>query len=148
MKLNSAVLKVEGGSLSYLKRERKRFRPDKDWWIVEKPYHLHTAREGHLIVPEGFETDGASVPRAFWRLMPPMSEYTRIAVCHDFFYSNDGKVVWIFDGQPVETQINRPRADLLFRDGMKYLDVAAWKVPVMYRAVRAFGGGPWQSKAA
>jgi hypothetical protein len=31
---------------------------------------------------------------------------------------------------------------------MKYLDVAAWKVPVMYRAVRAFGGGPWQSAAA
>ena len=143
-----SVLKVEGGSLAYLKREQRRFRPDKDWWIVDQPYHIYTEREGHLIVPTGFETDGASVPRMFWRLMPPMSEYTRIAVVHDFFYRSDGLCMWEFEGSLLESQIDRPRADEIFRDGMKYLDVARWKIPIMYRAVRAFGGGPWQSAAA
>ncbi len=114
---------------------------------MDRAYHLYTESEGHLIVPTGFETDGASVPRAFWRLMPPMSEYTRIAVVHDFIYYYHGLCVWEFEGVLLETQIDRPRADEIFRDGMKYLDVAGWKIPIMYRGVTTFGAKAWQKEA-
>ena len=139
----SDIIEVSGGSLKYLRREKRRFRSGKDWWVVADPYTLKTAREGELLVPTDFETDGASVPRMFWRMMPPMSEYTRIAVCHDYFYRFKGVCTWFFEGSTVETKITKARADEIFRDGMKYLEVTAWKIPVMYRAVRIGGGREW-----
>lgn len=132
-------VRVEGGSLSYSHREKRRFRFGKDWWVVDSEYHLHSA-EGHLVIPTGFLTDGASVPRAFWGLLQPMSEYTAIAVIHDFFYRHKGVVKWqshTLGGTTIE--VTRRRADVIFRDGMIFLNVAKWKVPVMYQAVRKFG---------
>ena len=73
--------------------------------------------------------------------MPAMSNYTIIAVAHDLFYRNKGVCTWIFDGQEVETKINKARADLLFKEGMEFLKITpAWRIPVMYQAVHRFGG--------
>lgn len=35
-------------------------------------------------VPEGFVSDGASVPRVFWSLFPPVGRYFLAAVLHDY----------------------------------------------------------------
>ena len=84
----------------------------------------------HVLVPRGFITDLASIPRVFWRVIPPTGPYGPATVIHDFLYSN----------QPC----SRKTADRLFLEGMKVLKVAWWKRRVMYRAVRVFGGVPWQ----
>jgi len=42
-------------------------------------------------IPEGFETDGASVPRLFWFIISPYTEALYAAIAHDFQLSVDGK---------------------------------------------------------
>lgn len=43
---------------------------------------------GHT-VPAGFEFDAASVPRVFWRLVPPCMPWLLRASCgHDYLYAN------------------------------------------------------------
>jgi hypothetical protein len=36
-------------------------------------------------IPDGFETDLASVPRVFWAFLPPNGTYEKAAVLHDTF---------------------------------------------------------------
>lgn len=49
-------------------------------------------------VPIGYLTDGASVPRVFWSLIPPWGAYGQAAVLHDwlcenpYFHTPGGKV--------------------------------------------------------
>ena len=44
-------------------------------------------------VPAGFEFDGASVPRLFWWLLPPLSgESAEAAALHDYLYTHRGHV--------------------------------------------------------
>jgi hypothetical protein len=80
-------------------------------------------------VPAGFESDGASLPRFFWRLLghPFNMLYLREAILHDFFY---------------RTQIYpRKIADKLFFELLKK------KMPVrsffIYGALRIFGWIAW-----
>src|SRR5437868_748210 len=39
-----------------------------------------------IVVPAGFVTDFASIPRAFWSGMSPHGQYSRAAVLHDYLY--------------------------------------------------------------
>lgn len=41
-----------------------------------------------IIIPAGFETDGASVPRLLWFLMPPFGVLLKGAILHDFGYQH------------------------------------------------------------
>lgn len=80
-------------------------------------------------VPAGFITDFASVPRFFWRVLPPTGQYGKAAVVHDYLYRTHlaPKVV----------------ADRVFLEGMRVLDVPRWKANIMYAAVHLFGGGAY-----
>lgn len=67
-------------------------------------------------VPEGFETDAASVPRPLWALFPPVGRYFVAAVVHDFMleqgmgWSQSNRVF----GQILESyEINRWRRVLM-----------------------------------
>ena len=87
-----------------------------------------------VIVPEGFKTDFASIPRIFWTILPPDGTYSQSAVLHDFFYS---------------TQVyTRKRSDQIFLESMEVLGVEWWKRKIMYRAVRIFGFLAWKNKNA
>jgi hypothetical protein len=49
------------------------------------------AGEGvEVVVPEGFVTDFASIPRLFWSIAPPYGWYAEAAVVHDLLYSLGG----------------------------------------------------------
>lgn len=37
-----------------------------------------------IIIPDGFRTDLATVPRIFWAMLPPSGTYEKAAVLHDF----------------------------------------------------------------
>jgi hypothetical protein len=84
-----------------------------------------------VLIPAGFETDFASVPRFFWRIVPPWGKYSPAAVVHDFLYATG--------------VVSRRRADKIFLRAMCQLDVAWWRRQLMYRAVRAFGWIPWNN---
>ena len=102
-------------------------------WEVKKPIEAF-AEETNIYVPMGFMTDGASVPRIFWPIMPPMSEtYTNAAVVHDYLYKT-------------QKTKNRKTADKIFLNLMEYLGTPRWKRMIMYRAVRIGGWKPWKKK--
>ena len=63
--------------------------------------------KGCIVVPKGFESDGCSMPRFFWRIFghPFLMEYLREAILHDWLYKTQ-----IFD---------RATADRLFREELE-----------------------------
>ena len=89
-------------------------------------------RSGRVIeVPLGTITDFASVPRIFWRIIPPWGSYSPAAVVHD----------WLYQSGIVE----RKEADDIFLELMERLDVPKWDRTMMYWAVRLGGGPSWDS---
>ena len=55
-------------------------------WRLEEPFEYHVGGEkSHdvIVVPVGFVTDFASVPRAFWSLYPPTGPWAPAAIVHD-----------------------------------------------------------------
>jgi hypothetical protein len=86
---------------------------------------------GTITVPKGFETDFASVPRFFWRIIPPWGKYSPAAVVHDYLYFNG--------------ECGKKKADQVFLELMKRLGVSSWKRRVMFYAVSWFGGSAWDN---
>jgi len=78
-----------------------------------------------VVVPVGFHTDLASVPRPLWAFIPPYGRYIRAAIIHDYLYIKGG--------------LPRRGADRVFLSLMKTDGVPFWKRTLMYAAVRGFG---------
>ena len=75
-----------------------------------------------IIVPRGFVTDFASVPRLFWSMLPPIGRYGYAAIFHDFAY-------W-------QQTARRDEADKLFHETMIELAVGRLTRNVLYYSVR------------
>ena len=85
-----------------------------------------------VAVPEGFITDFASVPRAFWSVMPPSGKYTKAAVLHDYLYQTH--------------LVDKKTADNIFKEAMEVLGVSKFKIWSMYSAVKFFGASSYKNK--
>ena len=55
-----------------------RFDDGRNWTLLHN--FLYHGPQGSWIVPAGFETDFASIPRIFWRLLPPVGRYGKAAL--------------------------------------------------------------------
>lgn len=44
----------------------------------------YVGKDDVIKIPDGFQTDLATVPRIFWAILPPNGVYERAAVLHDF----------------------------------------------------------------
>jgi hypothetical protein len=92
-----------------------------------------------VCVPEGFVSDGASVPRWFWRMLPPFGLYLRAAILHDWLYRSGwcskreaDRLLWIIakrDGTPLWQR-------LLIRTGLAIGGGFTWR---KYARMRANG---------
>jgi hypothetical protein len=77
-------------------------------------------------VPDGYQTDGASVPAALWALYPPFTgEYRRAAVIHDY-YCDSKERSW-------------EETHKVFYFAMRAANVAEKTAKIMYTAVYLFG---------
>jgi len=74
--------------------------------VLQKDMAYYTSK-GCIVVPKGFESDGCSMPRFFWRVFghPFDMQYLREAILHDYLYKTQ-----IFD---------RKTADLIFREELQ-----------------------------
>ena len=95
---------------------------------------LEDLRWGNITVPAGFESDGASVPRFFWRAVfpPGDSQALRAAFLHDYIYRKKPEG-W-----------TRAEADNLFYDVLVIEGVPKWRARLAYWGVRLFGSRCWQ----
>ncbi len=119
-----------------LKKDRKRFQ------LIESfEYWRHTKDDNDIItIPAGYRTDFASVPRFFWRIIPPIGLYGKAAVIHDYLYDNYRARFAQYPATSYFRKKMRKECDLIFLEAMEVLGVSKWKRLLMYRAVRI--GGP------
>lgn len=99
---------------------------------LEENLVIHYRGE-ELIVPAGFETDGASIPWWLWWLCGNPFKFPRViaAVAHDYIYS--GKAPgW-----------TRAEADDFYRDLQIGLKVSRFFASIEWAAVRKFGRSHW-----
>ncbi|KAA8884107.1 DUF1353 domain-containing protein [Nocardia colli] len=96
----------------------------KFWRVVEPLVYQGDSQE--FVIPAGFRTDFASVPRAFVWLVPRYGAYTRAAILHDYLRSS--QAVGIAD------------ADGIFRRCLRELGVTVPRRWMMWAAVRLASG--------
>ena len=76
--------------------------------------------------PAGSIVNGASVPRFFWRLFPPLTgRYREASILHDVYCVNKSRP--------------SPLVHAMFYEKMRHDGVACWKACCMWAAVRCFG---------
>jgi hypothetical protein len=95
------------------------------WWrrplyVITKPVYI----AGHS-VPAGVITDGASVPRLFWPVFPPIGRYFKATIVHDFY---------------LKMGVPNDKANQAFKQCLQALDIQPWRIQLMYQSVRLYGG--------
>lgn len=107
----------------------------RNWRVITHLFRYPSAPH-EVIVPFGFITDFASVPRLLWRILPPVGSYGKAAVLHDFMYRAG---TWAVDGE----RCSRAQADAVLRAAMVDCNVgwaARWAI---YLGVRLGGWLTW-----
>lgn len=105
----------------------------KSYWLVVTPFRFYVKGGSVVNIPYGFLTDGATIPRPLWWLLPPWGVYGQAAVVHDYLCQY---LAVMRSGEP-ET-ITRAQADSIFKQAMTVAGTPRWKRNVMYVCVRAF----------
>jgi len=96
------------------------------------PLSYFSALAGVIVVPAGFVTDFASIPRAAWSLLDPEDPVILFAsVVHDYLYSAG------------ESAGTREQADAVLIEAMAVCGASAWQRQIVYHAVRWFGASHW-----
>lgn len=116
-------------------------------WIVDAEFTAPT--KGHvLVVPQGFETDLASIPRAFWNIIAPYELSLPAPIVHDWLYRHGGQIVDRCVAGDCSATFTRAAADGFLLDLMQQEGVAWWRRQAAYYAVRTFGGKCWTKSSA
>jgi len=102
-------------------------------WQLDKPLVYQSDLVAALIVvPKGFQTDFASVPRvpiAYWLFGDTSHE---ASVVHDFLYNTH--------------LYPRATADAILKEASAVTGIPAWRRWGMYLGVRIGGAGPWDGE--
>lgn len=107
-----------------------------DYWMVMESFVFYIGRkeDGRSVtIPKGFLTDGASVPRPLWSIIPPWGPWGQAAIVHDYLVEYMSISV---NGLPMAIQ--REYADILFLEMLIALGVPELKRKMMYAAVAAY----------
>lgn len=82
-----------------------------------------------IVIPKGYITDGASVPRIFWSIFPPnKAEYLSAAIVHDY----------LTDIVIEKKSITFRSVDNTFKEMLIDLNVNKIEVNVLYWSVRLY----------
>lgn len=119
------------------------------WEVLEEwSYVLPGAGKVKIIIPKGFEFDGASIPRPFRPILSPTGLLLIPGLIHDYAYRydcllRDNSKGGLAPYRPYRENKGRHDWDLLFRDvaievnGFKVINYIAWFALVV------FGGFAW-----
>lgn len=84
-------------------------------WTLYLPLTYESDDGEVYVVPEGFKTDLASVPKFLWAIFPPDWSYAKAAVLHDYILTVSTPDV----------------AEKLFKEGMKSVNVNKNQIAIM-----------------
>jgi len=112
------------------------FIPNTNNIVLTEDLHYWCARtQRTYIVPAGFISDCASIPKVLWPIIghPFDARWRKEAVLHDWFYRSTTPIV------------NRKTADQIFYDGLRANGLGYMKAQSMYFGVRIGGRTGWSS---
>lgn len=100
-------------------------------WRLLRPlvYYSHRLQRS-IAVPEGFETDFASVPRLPFVYWLAGGKATKAAVVHDYLYRKSG--------------VSRADADAIFAEAMQASGQPGWRRGLMWAGLRIGGWTAYQ----
>lgn len=90
-------------------------------------------------IPAGYETDGASVPRAFYNVLSRFGVALPAAILHDFRYDPAERY------GVKQRWLSRAEADLEFYENLRKLGVNFARAQAALKAVRLFGWRAWNN---
>ena len=134
--------------------------------VLQTDMAYYTSK-GIILVPKGFESDGCSMPRFFWRVFghPFDMQYLREAILHDWLYkmqmfnrkvadqifreelqkaaqfSRDTIKMQVLEDLPSITDLDLAREYAERLDDAKIL--SDWKISCIYRGLQWFGWKAW-----
>lgn len=114
----------------------------RDYWRVVTAFRFYSKFENeryYALVPAGFLTDGASIPRLLWWLFPPWGRYGQAAALHDRLC----ECPQLFNDSVIHT-VSRKYVDRVLYDAMLYVGVPKWKAKLMYLGVRVYARWPFR----
>lgn len=106
---------------------------DNDLYRVMKGFRYYVGEKGSnkwVDIPRGYLTDGASVPRILWNIIPPWGRYGAATIVHDILCEYLSLTV---DGRPCK--ITREQADNILFEAMQVLDVEAKDYQLIHAGV-------------
>jgi len=112
-----------------------RLEPNGAKWRLAEPFSAYTdipEEREWIHVPEGFETDFASIPIVFMPFLTWKDKFNKAAVVHDYLYYTK--------------KYPRHIADKVFLELQIALGVEKWKAYTFYYVVRLFGWTHWNRK--
>jgi hypothetical protein len=113
------------GSDLHVKKLREAPSNGRSVWLLQSELAFNSDTIGPIVVPQGFQTDFASVPRIPLAYLLAGGTADASAVVHDWLYRY-GKCT-------------KRQADEVFLEAMAAEGVPWWRARLMYRAVRMFG---------
>jgi hypothetical protein len=96
-------------------------------------FYIYTSAGERVIVPEGFITDFATIPKSFRWLLPPYhSDYGKAAVIHDYLIANQYVNCPDHGIRKIES---RAEARLVFKIALRVLNCPLWKQNLLVGSV-------------
>jgi hypothetical protein len=119
---------------------KQRGLPMRWWGEFQQPLIAFCPFAGRVVVPSGFLTDGASVPRAVWAILPsndPAILYP--AYVHDYLYSIQGRL----EGRT----LTRDKCDAILAELMLAGGAGRIKTALVRAALKVGGWAAWRAHA-
>lgn len=107
-----------------------------DYWVATNPFIYYLGELGSdewVEIPHGYLTDGASVPRIFWNIVPPWGKYGQAAIVHDFLCE-----YLMVKTKTGERKITRKECDQIFLEAMLVMGVPERKAKMIHAAVSLY----------
>lgn len=110
----------------------------KDYWVVKKDfiYFIDGSKDNYVYVPSGYLTDGASVPRLFWNIIPPWGKYGQCCVLHDYLCEYNYYKSYSTADQ--EYKLTRKNVNKIFNQAMIAIEVPTFTRTLIYNGVELY----------
>jgi hypothetical protein len=118
--------------LTKLRIEKADESDDGKWRLTEPLFYESDIAKQTIVVPAGFETDFASVPRLPFVFLLAGDCADEAAVIHDYLYSS--------------RMLPRATADAVLREASEVMGVPAWRRWMMWAGVRIGGASHYDPK--
>lgn len=112
----------------------------KSIWDTLPGFRYYIGSEGsneYVDVETGFLTDGATIPRFLWWLLPPIDEYSQATTLHDKL-CRTYTITRVVNGIATEVKISRKRIDEILKEAMEVLEVTPWKKEAIILGVNTY----------